>query len=64
MNIKLPIDRPWNKYPLGTKANAVMGGFWIKTLRGWKWCTGSAFPTPGVDAISVTLPEQWQELEQ
>ena len=52
-----PVDRPWREYPIGTKAHAVMGGYWTKTERGWKWCHGSTFPTPGGDALSVTLPE-------
>ena len=54
--MKQPIDRPWKDYPIGTKAHAPMGGWWIKTERGWRWCTGSTFPTPGGDAVSVTLP--------
>jgi len=53
-----PITKPWSEYPIGTKANAVMGGYWIKTERGWKWCTGSTFPRPGGDAVSVTLQDQ------
>lgn len=52
-------DKPWNEYPIGTKAKALMGGFWIKTAHGWKWCTGSTFPTPGGDATGeVCLPNQ------
>lgn len=50
------IDRPWAAYPVGTKAHASTGGHWIKTERGWKWCTGATFGTPGADAIAVTLP--------
>lgn len=50
------IDREWDEYPIGTKAHAVMGGHWLKTEHGWKWCTGSTFPRPGGDAISVSLP--------
>jgi len=52
-----PITKPWNEYPIGTKANAVNGGYWIKIKHGWKWCTGDMFPHPGGDAISVTLPK-------
>lgn len=42
-------DRPFKDYPLGTKAQAGGGGYWIKNKRGWKWCTGSTFPSPGGD---------------
>ncbi len=35
--------------PLGTKAPAIGGGYWIKVARGWKWCTGDTFPTVGGD---------------
>lgn len=35
--------------PIGTRAPAVMGGHWTKTARGWKWCTGATFPSPGGD---------------
>ena len=48
--------KPWNEYPIGTKAFSVSGGYWTKTKRGWKWCTGDTFPTPGGDAYRVTLP--------
>lgn len=51
------IDRPWSEYPIGTKAHAVNGGHWKKTERGWKWCSGSTFCTPGGDAVSVEIPE-------
>ena len=57
MDNKIPITKSWSEYPIGTKANAVQGGYWIKTVKGWKWCTGSTFPRPGADAISVTLPD-------
>lgn len=49
--------KDWNKYPLGTKVHAIGGGCWIKTERGYKWCTGSTFPTPGADWSRVELPE-------
>ena len=55
------IDRPWSAYPVGTKAHAASGGHWTKTERGWKWCTGSTFSTPGGDAISVTVPVDWEK---
>lgn len=51
-------DRPWNEYPLGTKAHAFMGGFWIRVALGWKWCTGATFPTPGGDAIGQCVELQ------
>lgn len=35
--------------PIGTRAPAVMGGHWTKTARGWRWCTGATFPSPGGD---------------
>jgi hypothetical protein len=54
---KQKIDRPWSEYPVGTRAVAATGGFWEKTARGWKWCCGATFPTPGGDAVSVILPD-------
>jgi hypothetical protein len=39
----------WNDYPIGTKAFAINGGYWIKVTHGWKWCTGATFSTPGGD---------------
>jgi hypothetical protein len=50
-------DRPFAAYPIGTKAKAIGGGYWIKNERGWKWCTGSTFPCPGGDWTGeVSLP--------
>lgn len=47
----------WNSYPNGTKAKALMGGYWIKTDHGWHWPGGSTFPTPGGDATGeICLP--------
>lgn len=43
-------DRDWSEYPIGTKAKANGGGYWIKNERGWQWCTGDTFPSPGGDA--------------
>jgi len=44
------VDREWSEYPIGTKAFATMGGYWIRTNRGWSWNnTGPSFPTPGGD---------------
>lgn len=36
-------DKPVREYPLGTKFKALMGGYWIRVERGFKWCTGSTF---------------------
>lgn len=48
----------WDEYPIGTKAQAIGGGHWIKNESGWKWCTGSTFPTPGGDNNGmVQLPD-------
>ena len=46
----------WEEYPIGTKVYAIGGGYWEKTSRGWKWCTGSTFPTPGADWYSILVP--------
>ncbi len=46
----------WDEYPLGTKAHAVMGGYWERVEAGWKWCTGSTFPRPGADVSWVEEP--------
>lgn len=52
-------DRDWSEYPVGTKAAALMGGYWIKTERGWKWFSGSTFPQPGGDASGlVCVPQE------
>lgn len=52
-------DRPWYDYPLGTKASAIGGGYWIRVGYGWKWCTGATFPTPGGDATGlICLPPE------
>lgn len=65
---RLRVDRPWDLYPVGTKAHAVTGGHWIRIEDGgWKWCTGDTFPTPGGDACgacielpeAVKLPPNW-----
>jgi hypothetical protein len=50
-------DRPFKEYPIGTKAQALGGGYWIKNERGWKWCTGATFPAPGGDWTGmISLP--------
>lgn len=50
--------RQWHEYPVGTKAKALMGGYWLKTEHGWKWNgKHGGFPTPGGDASGeVCLP--------
>lgn len=50
------VDKSWQEYPIGTKAKeSGSGGYWIKNDKGWKWCTGDVFPTPGA-ADLVSLP--------
>ena len=49
------VDRDWSEYPIGTKAHAVMGGYWIRVQHGWKWFNGSTFPTPGGDACGACI---------
>lgn len=58
---QIPIRKPWAEYPVGTKAVGSMGGYWIKTNSGWKWCTGATFPTPGGDVYAIVLPETESE---
>ena len=52
---RLPVDRPWRDYPIGTKAHAFDGGHWIRVERGWKWSSGDTFPTPGADAFGACI---------
>lgn len=48
---------PWSDCPIGTKAFAIEGGYWIKTERGWRWREhGGTFPTPGASVSWVILP--------
>jgi len=64
---RLRVDRPWDLYPVGTKAHAVTGSHWVRTERGWQTLGGDTFPTPGGDACGacielpegVTLPPNW-----
>ena len=51
-------DRPFRDYPIGTKAQAQGGGYWIKNKRGWRWCNSyCSFPAPGGDWNGmVSLP--------
>jgi len=50
--------KDWSQYPIGTKAYASGGGYWEKNKHGWRWCTGSTFPTPGGDCIKIVEPEE------
>ncbi|MCV6612404.1 MAG: hypothetical protein OIF55_16705 [Amphritea sp.] len=50
--------KPWGSYPVGTKVYAIGGGHWVKTERGYKWCSGSTFPTPGGDWSHIEEPKQ------
>ena len=43
-------------YPIGTKAMAINGGYWVKVKRGWKWFNGSTFPRPGADVYKFVEP--------
>jgi hypothetical protein len=56
--MRIKKDRPWNEFPLGTKAHACTGGYWIKVKSGWKWSTGDTFPRPGGNAVGkcIELP--------
>jgi len=53
-------DRPLSQWPIGTKAYAFSGGYWIRVEGGWKWWCGSTFPRPGGDARGncVELPRK------
>ena len=37
--------------PLGTKALAIDGGYWIRVVGGWQWAfsRGGIYPRPGAD---------------
>ena len=49
-------DRDWRDYPLGTKAHAFNGGYWIRVEGGWKAsCSHCVFPTPGGDACGACI---------
>ena len=52
---RLRVDRPWDEYPMGTKAHAFNGGYWIRVQRGWKWFSGDTFPRPGGDACGACI---------
>jgi len=52
------VRKAWCEYPLGTKAYHYGGGHWVRVEHGWKWCSGSTFPTPGAGVIRVAEPEQ------
>lgn len=47
---KFPVKRgDLQRAPLGTKAPAIGGGYWLKVADGWKWFNGDTFPSPGGD---------------
>jgi hypothetical protein len=50
------VTRGWDEYPQWTRARALGGGWWVKVASGWKWHSGSTFPQPGADAVSVQIP--------
>lgn len=50
--------REWHKWPVGSRAYAIMGGYWERTKSGWKWCSGDTFPTPGADVSRVLFPDE------
>lgn len=54
---RLKVDRPWDLYPVGTKAHDVNGGHWTRLLSGrWKSPDGfDTFPTPGGDAVGACI---------
>lgn len=60
--MKIARDRPWEDYPIGTRAHAFNGGAWYRTEQGWKWNgpdgSGGTFPRPGADAFGncIELP--------
>lgn len=47
---------------LGTKAPSVMGGYWIRVERGWRWCTDDIFPRPGGDWTGELIPPDPSEM--
>ncbi|MEN2425966.1 hypothetical protein AA0N74_07990 [Chromobacterium vaccinii] len=53
--------------PIGTKAPAIMGGYWYRTDRGWKWNgpegSGGTFPRPGGDWNGDLIAPQPKEGE-
>ncbi len=56
-NVWIKADKDVREYPIGTKFKALMGGHWIRTEQGFKWCTGSTFPNVGGDWTGeVSLP--------
>ena len=60
----IKVDKPLDQYPLGTKARATMGGYWIRVKRGWKWHCGDTFPLPGADwDRTVCLPKEDDTIE-
>lgn len=56
------VNKRWSEYPIGTIAHSHTGRCWEKTTKGWKAGgvnrPGDTFPTPGGDALEVTLPRE------
>lgn len=49
---KIPLEITLENAPLGTKAPAINGGAWVRSVRGWIWngsTTGASFNRPGGD---------------
>lgn len=56
-------DKDIKDYPIGTKFKALMGGHWTRTFYGFKWCTGSTFPSVGGDWTGdVCIPSLREEI--
>lgn len=53
-----------NAAPIGTKAPAIGGGYWIKVKLGWKWTNGATFPCPGGDWTGELIPPKSDKPEE
>lgn len=61
--VRFRVDRPWAEYPIGTKAYACNGGWWVRVAGGWKPNTSKdVFPSPGGDAVGecIELPSFYE----
>lgn len=57
--IRLPVDRPWEDYPVGTKAFGCLGGHWVKRANGWQYNgRHGTFSRPPAEACCVELPNE------
>jgi len=59
--LEAKVLKNWSSYPVGTRAYAIGGGYWLKVFTGWKWNGGATFPKPGGDVSHVQLPEIKQD---